>query len=415
MPNAMAPGWLCAARCSGSIETHGFILESGGSDSLRFPDGHGDQRRRPLGTRSRRFARRLSGRPAAVSHHAKGNYYALAGRSPFSRLVYPLPERRPGRPSDARSRRAGTLRPGRRVVAGPARQGSRSAHSTTASTRRAPMPSRRNSPLLARTARRGAGAGLRRHPPEDRRPLGASRRFPDPGAGTAWHPRPDQPLRHRIAGADRVPGDRRLRRSSRQNGSRLRTCARPRHQYRARPAALRRPADAGAAARHRARRPALLYRSPLPAELKRVSAYPQFGLDAAAQGALLERYRSFTSTCDSDDRSKITPCLAAATDDQKFLILALRCRADLLITRDRLLLQLARHRRLPVPYTIVTAAAASECTLSRGVAQPGSASALGAEGREFESHRPDQLNKCLLQMYQEVAGNSCQAMSYSRP
>ena len=25
----------------------------------------------------------------------------------------------------------------------------------------------------------------------------------------------------------------------------------------------------------------------------------------------------------------------------------------------------------------------------RGVAQPGSASALGAEGREFESHRPD--------------------------
>lgn len=29
----------------------------------------------------------------------------------------------------------------------------------------------------------------------------------------------------------------------------------------------------------------------------------------------------------------------------------------------------------------------------RGVAQPGSASALGAEGREFESHRPDQIIK----------------------
>ena len=28
--------------------------------------------------------------PAA--HHAKGNYFALAGRSPFSRLIYPLPE-----------------------------------------------------------------------------------------------------------------------------------------------------------------------------------------------------------------------------------------------------------------------------------------------------------------------------------
>jgi L-2-hydroxyglutarate oxidase LhgO len=25
-------------------------------------------------------------------HYAKGNYYALAGRAPFSRLIYPLPE-----------------------------------------------------------------------------------------------------------------------------------------------------------------------------------------------------------------------------------------------------------------------------------------------------------------------------------
>jgi L-2-hydroxyglutarate oxidase LhgO len=29
--------------------------------------------------------------PAA--HHAKGNYFALAGRSPFSRLIYPMPEK----------------------------------------------------------------------------------------------------------------------------------------------------------------------------------------------------------------------------------------------------------------------------------------------------------------------------------
>jgi L-2-hydroxyglutarate oxidase LhgO len=43
------------------------------------------------------LARRLSGRRLPARHHAKGNYYALAGRSPFSRLVYPLPEsRRPG-------------------------------------------------------------------------------------------------------------------------------------------------------------------------------------------------------------------------------------------------------------------------------------------------------------------------------
>ncbi len=32
-----------------------------------------------------------------------------------------------------------------------------------------------------------------------------------------------------------------------------------------------------------------------------------------------------------------------------------------------------------------------ETSRSRGVAQPGSAPALGAGGRVFESHRPDQL------------------------
>jgi nickel/cobalt exporter len=60
-----------------------------------------------------------------------------------------------------------------------------------------------------------------------------------------------------------------------------------------------------------------------------------------------------------------------------------------------------------------------ECAgaLSRGVAQPGSASALGAEGREFESHRPDQLTgsrqcnccKCALQDAVPAGGSSCQA------
>ena len=33
---------------------------------------------------------------------------------------------------------------------------------------------------------------------------------------------------------------------------------------------------------------------------------------------------------------------------------------------------------------------------SRGVAQPGSASALGAEGRQFESDRPDQDNSLII-------------------
>jgi L-2-hydroxyglutarate oxidase LhgO len=40
-------------------------------------------------------AARMQGLPAGhvpAAHYAKGNYYALAGRAPFSRLIYPIPE-----------------------------------------------------------------------------------------------------------------------------------------------------------------------------------------------------------------------------------------------------------------------------------------------------------------------------------
>lgn len=42
------------------------------------------------------MAARIEGYPAAqlpVQRYAKGNYFALAGRSPFSRLIYPVPEK----------------------------------------------------------------------------------------------------------------------------------------------------------------------------------------------------------------------------------------------------------------------------------------------------------------------------------
>jgi L-2-hydroxyglutarate oxidase LhgO len=41
------------------------------------------------------LARRTAGMPPAAIpalHYAKGNYYSLAGRAPFSRLIYPVPE-----------------------------------------------------------------------------------------------------------------------------------------------------------------------------------------------------------------------------------------------------------------------------------------------------------------------------------
>ena len=47
------------------------------------------------GLRAPSVARRIEGYPARLAppeYYAKGNYYALSGRAPFSRLVYPVPE-----------------------------------------------------------------------------------------------------------------------------------------------------------------------------------------------------------------------------------------------------------------------------------------------------------------------------------
>jgi predicted nucleic acid-binding protein len=81
-------------------------------------------------------------------------------------------------------------------------------------------------------------------------------------------------------------------------------------------------------------------------------------LDAAAQALLLAGYRSFVTDCERDDVEDYPLPRCRDADDQKFLILGMRCRADLLITRDRRLLQVARQRRLPLPFAIVTASAA---------------------------------------------------------
>lgn len=136
------------------------------------------------------------------------------------------------------------------------------------------------------------------------------------------------------------------------------------------------------------------------AELERVLAYPQFALDAAAQRELLERYRRFVEfiesvePVESDERagheeppehteptghaasavSTASPDTIPASgeaaetdqiieaielprcrdaDDQKFMELAARCAADLLLTRDRELLRLARSRRRPPPFAIL--------------------------------------------------------------
>jgi hypothetical protein len=273
------------------------------------------------------------------------------------------PKRRPGRPSDARSRRAGTFRPGRRVVA---------ATDARAADRITRLPCRpdarqclccRNSPLLARTAHAAlapAYAGIRpkiagcSEPPGDFLIQGPAQHgipglinlfgIESPGLTASW-PSPTTSL------------------ISRQNCSRLKKCAQS-----STPTSC--SICCTSPTRRRKRCSARSCAAPCTA-LPIALACPNWNASVptrSSDSTPLRKGHYWSATAVSPapaiaTRSKITPCLAAATDDQKFLILALRCRADLLITRDRLLLQLARHRRLPVPYAIVTAAAASGAML----------------------------------------------------
>jgi putative PIN family toxin of toxin-antitoxin system len=79
-------------------------------------------------------------------------------------------------------------------------------------------------------------------------------------------------------------------------------------------------------------------------------------LDAAAQATALAECRRVASACGA--RAPLACRLPPCTDpeDQKFLELARDCRADLLVTKDRALLVLARH----APFRIVTPRQAGE-------------------------------------------------------
>lgn len=96
------------------------------------------------------------------------------------------------------------------------------------------------------------------------------------------------------------------------------------------------------------------------AELERVVAYPQFGLEAQARSALINRYRGLITVLDACAKENYLLPRCRDADDQKFLILAARCRADLLVTRDKLLLKLAGHRQRPPHCRIVTAETACQ-------------------------------------------------------
>ena len=71
-----------------------------GTDAIVLTTGDGTRLRcttviNAAGLGAAALARRFQGLPSAsvpVDHFAKGNYFTLAGRAPFSRLIYPVPE-----------------------------------------------------------------------------------------------------------------------------------------------------------------------------------------------------------------------------------------------------------------------------------------------------------------------------------
>ena len=76
----------------GALEAGGMLLEVGGGEPMRILARTVIN---SAGLYAQRVAAALRGFPPDLvppSHYAKGNYYALAARSPFSHLIYPVPE-----------------------------------------------------------------------------------------------------------------------------------------------------------------------------------------------------------------------------------------------------------------------------------------------------------------------------------
>jgi L-2-hydroxyglutarate oxidase LhgO len=76
---------------SGRVEGRGLTIETGGAAPMRIA---ADVVVNAAGLGAQAIARSIAGMPAAKIpplHLAKGNYFSLATRSPFSRLIYPVP------------------------------------------------------------------------------------------------------------------------------------------------------------------------------------------------------------------------------------------------------------------------------------------------------------------------------------
>ena len=90
-------------------------------------------------------------------------------------------------------------------------------------------------------------------------------------------------------------------------------------------------------------------------ELQLVLAYRQFALDTLTQQRVLQDYRARVEISAADvvpDTRALPVCRDA--DDQKFLEITAEAGASSLLTRDKALLRLARHRLLRRRFSILT-------------------------------------------------------------
>ena len=91
------------------------------------------------------------------------------------------------------------------------------------------------------------------------------------------------------------------------------------------------------------------------AELQLVLAYRQFALDTLTQQRVLQDYRARVEISAADvvpDTRALPLCRDA--DDQKFLEIAFDTGASSLLTRDKALLRLGRHRLLRERFAILS-------------------------------------------------------------
>lgn len=87
----------------------------------------------------------------------------------------------------------------------------------------------------------------------------------------------------------------------------------------------------------------LYYSSASLDEWRRVLGYPQFELTSEQMQSLVVALQSLARCCEPDS-TLITLPQCRDPDDQKFLELAVQCKANFLISRDKKLIKIGRHK-----------------------------------------------------------------------